>query len=286
MFVASRSKFFGLAYTVLRNREDAKDALQDAVLSAQRNLCAFEGRSAFATWFTRIVLNAALMILRKRKSSRIDPFPVSSAAEDTPWEEKIPGPQPDPEMLYAEAETFQSIECAAEENESHTAAGIPADVLRRNVHRRRRNVTGGGAGHVQVARLPRPADSDSTAFSRCADERVRAIRVLEDRGISGNDGAVYFLSAGAGCLQTRRSCTRFFRHHDSRAFVPRTSERCGYCIQDAEFCWARVREAENREAVVLSGRTSACTSSPFWRSAQRSRRQRTSHVPPSVRSWP
>jgi RNA polymerase sigma-70 factor (ECF subfamily) len=110
MFVASRSKFFGLAYTVLRNREDAKDALQDAVLSAQRNLCAFEGRSAFATWFTRIVLNAALMILRKRKSSRIDPFPVSSAAEDTPWEEKIPGSQPDPEMLYAEAETFQSID--------------------------------------------------------------------------------------------------------------------------------------------------------------------------------
>ena len=114
MFVASRSKFFGLAYTVLRNREDAEDALQDAVLSAQRNLRAFEGRSAFATWFTRIVLNAALMILRKRKSSRIDPFPVSSAGEDTPWEEKIPGPQPDPEMLYAEAETFQSIDALLE----------------------------------------------------------------------------------------------------------------------------------------------------------------------------
>jgi RNA polymerase sigma-70 factor, ECF subfamily len=114
MFVASRSRFFGLAYTVLRNREDAEDALQDAVLSAQRNLRAFEGRSAFATWFTRIVLNAALMILRKRKSSRIDPFPVSSAGEDTPWEEKIPGAQPDPEMLYAEEETFQSIDALLE----------------------------------------------------------------------------------------------------------------------------------------------------------------------------
>jgi RNA polymerase sigma-70 factor (ECF subfamily) len=114
MFVASRSRFFGLAYTVLRNREDAEDALQDAVLSAQRNLRTFQGRSAFATWFTRIVLNAALMILRKRKSSRIDPFPVSSAAEDTPWEDKIPGTQPDPEMLYAEEETFQSIDALLE----------------------------------------------------------------------------------------------------------------------------------------------------------------------------
>jgi RNA polymerase sigma-70 factor (ECF subfamily) len=114
MFVASRSRFFGLAFTVLRNREDAEDALQDAVLSAQRNLRAFQGRSAFATWFTRIVLNAALMILRKQKSSRIDPFPVSSAEEDTPWEEKIAGSQPDPEMLYAEEETFRSIDALLE----------------------------------------------------------------------------------------------------------------------------------------------------------------------------
>jgi hypothetical protein len=50
-----------------------------------------------------------------------------------------------------------------------------------------------------AARLATPlvgTTGAGAAFSRCADERVRAIRVLEDRGISGNDGAVYFLSAG------------------------------------------------------------------------------------------
>ena len=66
MFLASRPKFVGIAYSILRNKEDAEDAVQDAVLSAYVHLRNFEGRSAFTTWFTRIVLNAALMVLRKR----------------------------------------------------------------------------------------------------------------------------------------------------------------------------------------------------------------------------
>jgi RNA polymerase sigma factor (sigma-70 family) len=110
MFVASRPKFVGLAYTILRNKEDAEDAVQDALLSAYRHLRAFEGRSAFATWFTRIVLNAALMIRRKRKPSWIDSHRESSTTDDIPWTERIPASQPDPEMLHAEEETFQLID--------------------------------------------------------------------------------------------------------------------------------------------------------------------------------
>src|SRR5208337_1453083 len=53
IYLASRPKFVGLAYTILRNREDAEDAVQDAFLSAYRYLSSFEGRSAFTTWFTR-----------------------------------------------------------------------------------------------------------------------------------------------------------------------------------------------------------------------------------------
>jgi RNA polymerase sigma-70 factor (ECF subfamily) len=47
-----------MAYTILRNKEDAEDAVQDALLSAYVHLRAFEGRSALTTWFSRIVLNA------------------------------------------------------------------------------------------------------------------------------------------------------------------------------------------------------------------------------------
>jgi RNA polymerase sigma-70 factor (ECF subfamily) len=80
------------------------------MLSAYRHLRSFEGRSAFTTWFTRIVFNAALMIRRKRKLARIEFFPHFSESDDIPWTETIPAPQPDPEMACAEAETFRSID--------------------------------------------------------------------------------------------------------------------------------------------------------------------------------
>jgi len=110
MFLASRPKFVGIAYSILRNKEDAEDAVQDAVLSAYVHLRNFEGRSAFTTWFTRIVLNAALMILRKRTNSRIDSLPEVSSSGEISWTERIPTPQPDPEMVCAEGETFQLVD--------------------------------------------------------------------------------------------------------------------------------------------------------------------------------
>jgi RNA polymerase sigma-70 factor (ECF subfamily) len=110
VFRASRPKFIGLAYSILRNKEDAEDAVQDAMLSAYRHLRSFKGRSAFTTWFTRIVFNAAFMIRRKRKPERIGSFPDSGETDETPWVERIPATQPDPEMVCAEAETFRAID--------------------------------------------------------------------------------------------------------------------------------------------------------------------------------
>jgi RNA polymerase sigma-70 factor, ECF subfamily len=110
MFLASRPRFVGIAYSILRNREDAEDAVQDAVLSAYVHLRNFEGRSAFTTWFTRIVLNAALMTLRKRTNSRISSLPESSTSDEVSWTERIPTSQPDPEMVCAEGETLQLID--------------------------------------------------------------------------------------------------------------------------------------------------------------------------------
>src|SRR5882724_5188839 len=110
MLLASRPRFVALAYSILRNKEDAEDAVQDAFLSAYLHLRAFAGRSAFNTWLTRIVLNAALMIRRKRKSLWTDSQRESSTMGDTPWTERIPAAQPDPEMMYAEEETLQLID--------------------------------------------------------------------------------------------------------------------------------------------------------------------------------
>ncbi len=53
--------------TITRNREDAEDALQDTFLRAYKALHAFEERSSFYAWVTRIAINSALMILRRRR---------------------------------------------------------------------------------------------------------------------------------------------------------------------------------------------------------------------------
>lgn len=54
-----------IAYNRLQNREDADEAVQDALLSAYRNLMSFRGQSLFSTWLTRIVINAAKMVRRR-----------------------------------------------------------------------------------------------------------------------------------------------------------------------------------------------------------------------------
>jgi RNA polymerase sigma-70 factor (ECF subfamily) len=110
MFIASRSRFIAIAYSILRNREDAEDAVQDAFLLGHRHLRSFEGRSALRTWFTRIVLNAALRVQRKRKESTIKPLSEDSGSHEVDWTENIPASKPDPEMVHAERETLQFID--------------------------------------------------------------------------------------------------------------------------------------------------------------------------------
>ncbi|HEV8481110.1 MAG TPA: sigma-70 family RNA polymerase sigma factor [Candidatus Eisenbacteria bacterium] len=64
-------KVHRLTYRVLRNEEDAQDALQEAFLSAYRNLGRFEGKSTFSTWLYRVAMNAALMKRRKRREGMV-----------------------------------------------------------------------------------------------------------------------------------------------------------------------------------------------------------------------
>jgi RNA polymerase sigma-70 factor (ECF subfamily) len=109
MFIASRKRFLAIAYSILRNADDAEDAVQEAYLSAYRHLRGFEGRSALKTWFTRIVLNASLMIQRKRRQSTIEPLSTNGDSHEVNWVESIPASEPDPEMVHAERETIGLI---------------------------------------------------------------------------------------------------------------------------------------------------------------------------------
>jgi RNA polymerase sigma factor (sigma-70 family) len=56
---------------ITNNREDAEDALQDSFLRAHVHLHDFDGRSSISTWLTRIAINSALLILRKRAGAAL-----------------------------------------------------------------------------------------------------------------------------------------------------------------------------------------------------------------------
>jgi RNA polymerase sigma-70 factor (ECF subfamily) len=60
-------RMLAVARRFLANEEDARDAVQDAFLSAFRSVERFEGSSRLSTWLHRIVVNAALMKLRTRR---------------------------------------------------------------------------------------------------------------------------------------------------------------------------------------------------------------------------
>jgi RNA polymerase sigma-70 factor (ECF subfamily) len=63
-----------VARRILRNEEDANDAMQDAFLSAFKGISQFQGQAQLGTWLHRIVVNAALGRLRSRQRHPEDPY--------------------------------------------------------------------------------------------------------------------------------------------------------------------------------------------------------------------
>lgn len=64
---AYSGRLLAVARRFLANEEDARDALQEAFLSAFRAIGAFQEDARISTWLHRIVVNAALMKLRARR---------------------------------------------------------------------------------------------------------------------------------------------------------------------------------------------------------------------------
>lgn len=67
-------RLLSVARRFLRNEEDARDAVQEAFLSAFRSLASFERTSRFSTWLHRIAVNCCLMRLRTRRRKPEEPI--------------------------------------------------------------------------------------------------------------------------------------------------------------------------------------------------------------------
>jgi RNA polymerase sigma-70 factor (ECF subfamily) len=166
-----RDRLWAVALRTLGDREEAADAVQDALVSAYRAAHTFRGQSAVTTWLHRITVNACLDRARKAASRKTSPI------DDT-------------ERLEQLLEPHESAAAPAERNDLHrellTALGtLPAD-------QRAALVLVDMQGYP-VAEAARVLDVPvGTVKSRCARGRARLLPLLthlraeNGRGEGGN----------------------------------------------------------------------------------------------------
>jgi len=85
---------------ITRNPEDAEDALQETFMRAYLAIDTFEGRSSFYSWLTRIALNSALLILRKRRRRAEILFDPQPGSQEETFHLEVKDSAPDPEQAY------------------------------------------------------------------------------------------------------------------------------------------------------------------------------------------
>ncbi|MFK4184619.1 RNA polymerase sigma factor SigM [Streptomyces sparsogenes] len=76
-----RDRLWAVALRTLGDREEAADAVQDALVSAYRAAHTFRGQSAVTTWLHRITVNACLDRARKAASRRTSPLAETERLE-------------------------------------------------------------------------------------------------------------------------------------------------------------------------------------------------------------
>jgi RNA polymerase sigma-70 factor, ECF subfamily len=97
---------------IVRSREDAEDAAQECFLNAFVHLKNFDGRSQFATWLTRIAINAALMKLRKSRGAREVPIDEPNPSSEPVAQREFRHDAPDPEESCSLRERKRMVESA------------------------------------------------------------------------------------------------------------------------------------------------------------------------------
>lgn len=96
-------QMFNVASRITGQEEDAEDALQEAFISAFRNLGSYRGDATFGAWLKRIVINKSINILKRRRHELIP--------EDDRWDAVI---EEEP-VVYREGLTIERIKKAIAE---------------------------------------------------------------------------------------------------------------------------------------------------------------------------
>ena len=104
LFSVHRPRLQRVAYAILRNKEDAEDALQEGLCNAYVRLRSFQGRSSLSTWLTRVIINSALMIRRKRNRRPETSLDDVLENHSEQLQNRIVDPALNPEQTYRRTE--------------------------------------------------------------------------------------------------------------------------------------------------------------------------------------
>lgn len=129
---AHSDMLYRVAYSMLHNDDDCKDALQETALKAWEKRGTLREQSYFRTWITRILINTCYDTQRKRKRT--------VSLEEAP---ELASPPPDPTLAAAldalpEKLRLPLVLCCVEGMsyaEAAQALRLPAATLRGRIHR-------------------------------------------------------------------------------------------------------------------------------------------------------
>src|SRR5215469_8828402 len=107
LYERHRLRIYHTVLRILGNRQDAEDTVQLSFERAFTNVDRFRGDSTFSTWLTRIAINEALMLIRKRRAST----PLSDSDNEnaqTPSALDSPAEHPSPEQQLLMRDELQT----------------------------------------------------------------------------------------------------------------------------------------------------------------------------------
>jgi len=103
-----QSRAYRLAWSLLRDAEDARDVSQEAFLRVYQSAARFRGEARFSTWFYRILVNLALDHRRRRRWwQRVVAHDRDD--EDVALVERQPAREPDPGDRVSEEQTMTRV---------------------------------------------------------------------------------------------------------------------------------------------------------------------------------
>jgi len=124
LVVLYQDYLYAMTVRVMRDPDVAEEAVQEAFFSAYRNLDRFSGPS-FRAWLTRIAINAARDILRKRKRRPSEPYPEW---EDDAWQPPAPESEGPEQVSLVHQQRRAIARCLEGINDDQRAAIVLYDV--------------------------------------------------------------------------------------------------------------------------------------------------------------